>query len=265
MAKILPRFPLALAQVRKRDHIQAARGNLLRLIAGLWHAWNMPGSLEHIQTRYRNAKVAARYDGLRCSDREDAINHRAMLAALRKGLVSVPAGGRVLDIPCGTGRFTWHLAEAGYRTFASDISSEMMAVARQAKPDSTALNASFFAGDIFQLPFPDRSFDAVLCIRFMNLVERSTRLRAVREMARVADVLVISYYHKYTLKYFTRWMRHRIGWPGKRLSPRLSRQELAGELAETGLKVARVIPVAPLLSEAWIAVLTRPTKARSPA
>jgi len=218
------------------------------------------GSLENIQTRYRNAKVAARYDGLRCSDREDAINHRAMLAALRKALGGVPAGGRVLDIPCGTGRFTWHLAGAGYRTFASDISTEMMDVARQARPEAGSLKAGFFAGDIFQLPFADRTFDAAVCIRFMNLVERSVRLRAVREMARVADVLVISYYHKYTLKYFSRWMRRRIGLSGKRVSPRLSRHELDIELAETGLNVARVISVAPLLSEAWIAVLTKPTK-----
>lgn len=233
--------------------------------AGLWHARSVQTGLDHIQNRYRNAKVAARYDEIRCTDREDALNHRAMLLALRKALAGVPAGGRVLDIPCGTGRFTWHLAETGYRTFASDISSEMMAVARQANPDTATLGAAFFAGDIFRLPFADRTFDAVVCIRFMNLVERAVRLRAVREMARVADVLVISYYHKYTVKYCSRWLRHRVGLPGKRVSPRLSRRELAGELAETGLNVARVISVAPLLSEAWMAVLIRPAQAGPPA
>ena len=44
------------------------------------------------------------------------------------------------------------------------------------------------------------------------------------------------------------------------MSPRLSRKELADELAETGLNVAQIISVAPPLSEAWIAVLTKPSK-----
>ena len=136
-----------------------------------------------------------------------------------------------------------------------------MEVALKVKPPSDPVRASFFVGDIFQLPFPDRHFDAALCIRFMNLVERSVRVRAVREMARVADVLIISYYHKYTLKYFVRWAKHRVGLRAKRLSPRLSRQALDDELAETGLKVERIISVSPLFSEAWIAVLTHPRTA----
>jgi ubiquinone/menaquinone biosynthesis C-methylase UbiE len=214
--------------------------------------------LETIQTRYRSAHVASRYDKLRFSDFEDAINHRSMLAALRKGLRSVPVGGRVLDIPCGTGRFTWHLAQFGYKTFASDISSQMMDVALKVKPARESLNASFFVGDIFQLPFPDRHFDAAMCIRFMNLVDRPVRVRAVREMARVANVLIVSYYHKYTLKYFGRWAKHRLGLRVKQLRPRLSRQQMADELAETGLKVERLISVSPLFSEVWIAVLSHP-------
>ena len=220
----------------------------------------MQDKSDNVRSRYRNSKVAMQYDKVRFSDREDAINHWAMRLALRRAFSYAPAGGRVLDIPCGTGRFTWDLAKAGYQMCASDVSSEMMEVARRSKPDCASLKASFLAGDIFQLPFPDRAFDVALCIRFMNLVERPTRLRAVREMARVADVLIVSYYHKYSLKYFIRWMRHRLGLPAKRMSPRLSRKELADELAETGLTVAQIISVAPPLSEAWIAVLTKPSK-----
>lgn len=218
----------------------------------------MDARLESLKAGYSSPKVAARYDKVRCSNFEDALNHRSMLAALRKGLRLVPDGGRVLDIPCGTGRFTWYLAQRGYQTVASDISMPMMDVALRVKPPKGSLHASFFAGDIFQLPFRDRQFDAALCIRFMNLVERPLRVRAVREMARVADVLIVSYYHKYTLKYFGRWAKHRLGLRAKRLSPRLSRQMMADELAETGLNVERIVSVSPLFSEAWIAVLTHP-------
>ena len=134
----------------------------------------------------------------------------------------------------------------------------MMDVARKMNPPAGSLTASFLVGDIFQLPFPDRHFDAALCIRFMNLIEPPVRVRAVREMARVADVLIVSYDHKYTLKYFGRRMRHRLGLRAKRITPRLSRRVMADELAETGLKVERIVSVSPLFSEAWIAVLSHP-------
>jgi ubiquinone/menaquinone biosynthesis C-methylase UbiE len=216
----------------------------------------MQPSVENIQERYRDAGVASQYDRIRCSDCEDALNHRAMWAAIRKALRHVPKG-RVLDVPCGTGRFTWHLAEAGFQTVAADVAAEMMAVARANRPRAVKESVPFFVGDIFRLPFPDRSFAAAVCIRFMNLMERPARLAAVKEMARVADVLVVSYYHKYTLKYFSRWLRRQLG-GANRVSSRLSRQALTAELVETGLRTVEVIPVAPLLSEAWITVLARP-------
>lgn len=213
-------------------------------------------SLQAIQTRYRDTQVAARYDH-RYNDLEGRLNYRVTCAALRKALASVPAGKRVLDVPCGTGVFTWFLSELGYRTVASDISLEMIRVARDAKRAVTAGAAHFFEGDIFRLPFRDEAFDAVVCMRFMNLVERSVRIAAVRELARVAPLVVVSYYHQYTFKHFSRTVRHKLG---LRPAPnaRLSRRALAEEIAETGMTLRRLVTVAPVLSEAWIAVLEHP-------
>ena len=39
-------------------------------------------------------------------------------------------------------------------------------------------------------------------------------------------------------------------------SPRLTRQELAAEAASAGLRIERIIPVLPLLSEVWVVVLS---------
>src|SRR5204862_6449047 len=106
--------------------------------------------LESVPTRYRDAAVAGRYDR-RYQGWEGSLNVRAMFRALRRALAEVPAGGRVLDAPCGTGVFVGFLATAGYRTFASDISLEMMQVARDAKRKAHTA-AHFFQGDIFRLP-----------------------------------------------------------------------------------------------------------------
>ena len=210
-------------------------------------------SLETIKTRYQNPQTAGRYDDARYNDWQGRMNNRTVWRKLRGALAGVPAGGRILDLPCGTGRFSWHLAGAGFQTVACDISRDMLAVARQAgAPGGRA--PEFIEGDLFKLPFKDREFDAVVCIRFMNLVDRPVRIEAIRTFSRLAPLLVVGYYHPYTLKYAGRWLRQKIGLR-KTLSPRLTRREFRAEIAETGCRLKEVISVAPLLSEEWLAVL----------
>jgi hypothetical protein len=45
-----------------------------------------------------------------------------------------------------------------------------------------------------------------------------------------------------------------LGWT-KKHSPRLTRLELAAEAEAAGLRIERVVPVTPLLSEVWVVVL----------
>jgi SAM-dependent methyltransferase len=213
-------------------------------------------SLPSIQTRYRQTETVNRYDQSRYGDMVGRVNCRAMRAALRKALKYVPACGRILDMPCGTGIFTWFLSHLGYKTFAGDISLEMIGMTRTLQRQA-APTPHFFQGDIFRLPFRNRSFDAILCMRFMNLMDRPLRVAAVEEMARVSGVVIVSYYHKYSLKYLSRMVRYKLGLRNF-TSPRLSRRALMDEIKDTGLKLITLISVAPMLSEAWIAVLVHP-------
>jgi 2-polyprenyl-3-methyl-5-hydroxy-6-metoxy-1,4-benzoquinol methylase len=210
---------------------------------------------EHIQKHYQSPAVAKRYDASRYSDLAGRMNNRSAWRALQKALAPVPAGGRVLDIPCGTGRFSWHLARAGFKTVASDISNDMLKVAADAGPTSGA-RPQFLHADLFNLPFDKDEFDAVVCIRFMNLVGRQHRVSAVQQLSRVAPILVIGYYHPYTLKHVSRTVRHKLGLT-RPPNERLTRARLAAEIAETGCRIKAVIPVAPLLSEEWIVLLER--------
>src|SRR5882757_10954674 len=49
----------------------------------------------------------------------------------------VPAGSRVLDAGCGTGRVAIRLAELGYDCVGVDLDASMLAVARRAAPELT--------------------------------------------------------------------------------------------------------------------------------
>ena len=90
---------------------------------------------------------------------------------------------RTLDIACGTGWLTQHLP--GEIT-GLDASPSMLEVAAERIPD-----AEFVAGDAFDLPFGDRSFDRITTGHFYGHLEEEDRLRFLAEALRVADELVV--------------------------------------------------------------------------
>ncbi|HJR96416.1 MAG TPA: methyltransferase domain-containing protein [Actinomycetota bacterium] len=93
----------------------------------------------------------------------------------------VSPGHRVLDIACGTGivaRTAAGVVGDGENVVGLDLNEAMLTVARRVRPD-----LAWRQGDAARLPFPDRSFDVVLCqsgLMFFPDVEQ-----ALREMARV--------------------------------------------------------------------------------
>ena len=90
-------------------------------------------------------------------------------------------GQSVLDVACGTGIVARTAADrlAGNATVTGvDLNEGMLAVAERLRPD-----LDWQVGDVAALPFPDRTFDAVLCQ--MALMFFPDRLGAVQEMARV--------------------------------------------------------------------------------
>jgi len=76
--------------------------------------------------------------------------------------------------------------------------------------------------------------------------------RTMADLARGPVIATVC--HPYTWKSFQRAVRRRLGGRAKR-SPRLTRRELATEASSAGLRIERVIPVLPLLSEVWVVVL----------
>ena len=90
----------------------------------------------------------------------------------------------MLDIACGTGRYTEQLLRQGYRVGALDYSPQMLAFARGRVGDDP--NLLFFQNaDAERLPFKDRQFDGVTCMRLYHRIPPSSRLEMMREVKRV--------------------------------------------------------------------------------
>jgi SAM-dependent methyltransferase len=97
--------------------------------------------------------------------------------------LDVPAGGRWLDVGCGTGALTTAVLAATDpdEAVGVDPSEGFLAHAREHVPDP---RAAFHLGDARSLPFPDGHFDAVVSGLSLNFVPDAKR--AAAEVARVA-------------------------------------------------------------------------------
>lgn len=93
----------------------------------------------------------------------------------------VAPGQAVLDVACGTGVVARAAADrmrGKGRVVGLDLNEGMLAVARRLRPD-----IEWRQGDAARLPFPDESFDVILCQSALMFFPDPAQ--ALREMARV--------------------------------------------------------------------------------
>lgn len=91
---------------------------------------------------------------------------------------------KVLDVGCGTGKFTRRLARKADRVVGVDVSIGMLRRARRyALRDG--VEPGYLRADAARLPFPDESFDHVVCAGAFHLFP--DKKRALGEIERVLE------------------------------------------------------------------------------
>lgn len=76
----------------------------------------------------------------------------------------------VLDYGCGTGTAACHFSEKVKEIHAIDISSKMIALAREKAVAAKVQNVSFEQGDIFDGKYVNESYDVVLAFNMLHTV-----------------------------------------------------------------------------------------------
>jgi SAM-dependent methyltransferase len=136
------------------------------------------------QEWYQADEVAEAYDEKRFSRGGRLIDRREKEAVLNA--LGPVEDREILEIACGTGRFTAMLAERGADIVGLDISGPMLQQGRErAQSAGVAENLEYMRGDAARLPFPDDHFDTVFAMRFFHLAdEPETFLTEMRRVSR---------------------------------------------------------------------------------
>jgi ubiquinone/menaquinone biosynthesis C-methylase UbiE len=87
-------------------------------------------------------------------------------------------GSKILDVGCGTGHLANELMRRGYQAWGVDFSQGMVRYAREHYAADR-----FQVGDIERIPFPDNTFDGIVCLGVMEYLSNDEP--ALREMWRV--------------------------------------------------------------------------------
>jgi ubiquinone/menaquinone biosynthesis C-methylase UbiE/DNA-binding transcriptional ArsR family regulator len=186
--------------------------------------------------RARRGKAAAdyfrqnarRWDELSALYVDEAEVEQALLQALGKGGID-----DLLDIGTGTGRILNLLGPRIARGVGIDSAPAMLAIARFKLAEAGLRNCHVRQGDMYDLPWPGQSFDAVTIHQVLHFAERPAAVIAeAARMLRPGGRLVIADFAPHRLESLRSEHSHRrLGFADR---------EVVDWLAEAGLKPGKV-------------------------
>lgn len=183
--------------------------------------------------------------------------HRGEMRLIERAFALVPKEHRVLDVPCGGGRVTVHLARLGYEVCAADLSDAMLAIARETI-GRAGLQCRVEKQDVELLTYPDRHFDTVLSFRlFHHFPTPELRRRVVSELCRVARRFVaLSYFSPLSATSLQRKLRAALGGRKSEKHP-TSLGEVEGYFRACGFRLVKDFAQMPLVHTLHVAVFER--------
>jgi SAM-dependent methyltransferase len=208
------------------------------------------------KAHYQDGQIVKGYEEKRFSGLSGWLREWAEERAIKKALRQVGTGLRILDMPCGTGRFRPLLREGGNEVVHADISQEMLGFARE-RADSPQGVLGYIRCEAESLPFRSAAFGSVLCFRFLPHLPVETRKMVLSELARVSrGPFIVDYRYKLAFRSLSRWIRYRLG-VAKPLRPRYSISQISSELGEAGVVLLKWVLVVWLFSEKVVLLCQR--------
>jgi ubiquinone/menaquinone biosynthesis C-methylase UbiE/membrane-associated phospholipid phosphatase len=197
------------------------------------------GHQRPVAVEYQATHIAETYDRVRFHSIRGRYNNWRLSRLVARVVRRLPPGSLVLDVPCGTGRIDQWLLGVSLRVIAVDVSHAMLSIARRrVRPAANWLG--LLQADADDLPLRTGSVDGVFMIRFVHLLDRLERRRALREAARVSNGWVVVEYRNHEKPLGTA-KRVLTGWVTGTDRPRTksSLAEVKDELRECGLAAER--------------------------
>lgn len=165
------------------------------------------------------AIIAARVEGANAYFRENAARWDEIRALYideceveRHVLALLPVGGvhTLLDIGTGTGRMLEIFGPRVERAIGIDLSREMLAVARANLERADLRNCSVRQADMYNVPLPGDSFDAILIHQVLHYAERPGEVVAeAARLLRPGGRVVIVDFAPHALEFLRTEHRHR--------------------------------------------------------
>jgi len=118
-------------------------------------------------------------------------------------LDAFPKKGRLLDAGCGSGKYSIPLKMRGFDVVGMDVSLAALRMLSESSK-SRDVDIDILAGNVFQLPFTDGSFDIVWCYGVLQHLLSKERESAICEFQRILKtegLLFIEVFGKDDMRY----------------------------------------------------------------
>lgn len=186
---------------------------------------------------------APRWEEIRALHADDSLVEKAVL-----DLLAPMQDHDFLDVGTGTGRLLEVMSPHIHQGWGIDLSLDMLSFARAKLEESSASNCAVRQGDMYQIPFPQESFDLVGIHQVLHYSDEPAR--AIQEAARVLKVsgrmVIVDFAPHEEESLRTQHQHRRLGF---------ARQEVIRLCEDSALEVSafRAIAGTPLTVNIWLA------------